>query len=48
MLVLTRKVGQSLIIDDDIKITLVDVQSGEATINIEAPPEVKVTQDDSH
>ena len=45
MLVLTRRVGESLTIGDDITVTLVSTKVGQAKIGIEAPRSVPVTRD---
>ncbi|MCX8083866.1 MAG: carbon storage regulator CsrA [Calditerrivibrio sp.] len=42
MLVLTRKIGESLIIGDDIEIKIVDVNVKSVKIGIEAPKSVTV------
>lgn len=42
MLVLTRKKGQSVIINDNIEIVLVDVQGDHIKIGINAPKDVTV------
>ena len=42
MLILTRKLGQKIVIADDIIITLVDVKANSVRIGIEAPDEIKV------
>ncbi|MEF3255243.1 MAG: carbon storage regulator CsrA [Deferribacterales bacterium] len=42
MLVLTRKVGESLIIGDNIEIKIVDVNSRSVKIAIDAPKDVHV------
>ncbi|MFY9115410.1 MAG: carbon storage regulator CsrA [Dethiobacteria bacterium] len=42
MLVLTRKLGESIMIGGDIKITLVAVDGGAVRIGIEAPATVAV------
>ncbi|MGC8768464.1 carbon storage regulator CsrA [Calditerrivibrio sp.] len=42
MLVLTRKIGESLIIGDDIEIKIVDVNQKSVKIGIEAPKSVSV------
>jgi carbon storage regulator len=42
MLVLTRKDGETLLIGDDVKITIVKSKSGSVKIGVEAPREVKV------
>lgn len=42
MLVLTRKVGEGLIIGDDVRITVVELKGGGVRIGIEAPLEKKI------
>lgn len=42
MLILTRREGQSIIIGDDVKVTVVDVKGGNVRLGIEAPFETSV------
>jgi carbon storage regulator len=42
MLILTRKLGETVAIGDDIKITLIDVKGKSIRIGIEAPPQIAV------
>lgn len=42
MLVLTRKAGEGIIIDDNIKITVIELKGGGVRIGIEAPAEQKI------
>ncbi len=42
MLVLSRKIGESLVIGDDITVTVLDVQRGQVRIGIDAPKHVRV------
>jgi carbon storage regulator len=42
MLVLTRKSGESLIIGEEVVVTVVEVRGGQVKIGIEAPPEIYV------
>ncbi len=42
MLVLTRRLGEDLIIKDNIKITIEKISKGQIKIGIEAPREVAV------
>jgi len=42
MLVLTRKSGESLIIGDDIEITIVSVRGNQVKIGVQAPSEITV------
>ena len=42
MLVLTRKVGEKLLIGDDIVVSVIDVQRGNIRIGIEAPDRISI------
>jgi len=42
MLVLTRKVGESIVIGDDIEITLVRIEADQVRVGISAPKNVPV------
>ncbi len=42
MLVLTRKVNESIIISGNIKVTVVKIDGGKIRLGIEAPPDVEV------
>lgn len=44
MLVLSRRVGERLIIGNDIVVTIIDVRSDGVRVGIDAPREVKVTR----
>lgn len=46
MLILTRKAGESLIIDDDIKVTILEAKGGNVKIGIDAPQEVDVIREE--
>jgi carbon storage regulator len=46
MLVLTRKLGENIRICDSVKITVLEVRSGQVKLGIEAPPEVKVHREE--
>lgn len=48
MLVLSRNVGQSLIINDDIKIIIVSVSGDKVRLGVEAPREVPVHRKEVH
>lgn len=42
MLALTRKIGDRIVIDENIVITIVDVKGENVRISIDAPKEVKI------
>lgn len=46
MLILTRKVGESIIIGDDITVTILGVSGKQVRIGIDAPKEVPVHRDE--
>lgn len=46
MLVLTRKLGENIRIGDSVKITILEVRSGQVKLGIEAPPEVPVHREE--
>jgi carbon storage regulator len=48
MLVLTRRVGESIIIDTDIRVTVVSVTGEKVRIGIDAPPEIRVDRQEVH
>lgn len=48
MLVLSRKVGESIIIDGGITVTVVAVDGNKVRIGIVAPPEVRVDREEFH
>ena len=42
MLILTRKIGESLIIGDDVEITVLSVRGNQAKLGVNAPKEIAV------
>lgn len=44
MLVLSRKVGERILIGDDISVTVVRITGGGVRIGVEAPPEMPVVR----
>jgi len=48
MLVLTRKVGEEIVIGDDIRIKVVQIRGGNVRIGVVAPEEVTVDRKEVH
>ena len=48
MLVLTRKVGETLTLDGGIHITVIDIQGDHARIALNVPKEVKVHSEETY
>lgn len=48
MLILTRNMNQSIIVNGDTKITVVGMNRGQVRLAIEAPPEVVVDREEIH
>ena len=46
MLVLSRKVGESILINESIRVTVVQANNGRIRLGIDAPPEVKVLREE--
>ena len=46
MLVLTRKLGESIAIDDHIKITVVQIKGKQVRLGIDAPHETKIHREE--
>ncbi len=46
MLVLTRKIGESIQINDDVKVTLIDIQGKTVRLGIEAPQDTKIYREE--
>lgn len=42
MLILTRKIGESLLIGDDIEITVLNVRGNQVKIGVRAPKDISV------
>ncbi|MBX9680951.1 MAG: carbon storage regulator CsrA [Gemmataceae bacterium] len=48
MLVLSRKVNESIIIDGGIKVTVVKIDGNKIRLAFEAPPEVSILREELH
>ena len=48
MLVLTRRLGESIVVDGDIRITIVSINGGKVRVAVSAPPEVAVNRLEVH
>jgi carbon storage regulator len=46
MLVLSRKVGESIVINESIRVTVVQAKNGRVRLGIDAPPEVRVLREE--
>lgn len=46
MLILTRRIGESIIINDDIKVTVLEVSGSAVKIGIQAPREVSIFREE--
>ena len=46
MLVLSRKIDESIIIGDNIRITVIRINSNQVRIGIEAPPKVEIYREE--
>lgn len=48
MLILTRKLGESIVIADNIKVAIVQVNGQQVRLGIEAPREIRVDRSEVH
>ena len=46
MLILTRRVGESIVIGDDTKVVVLSVQGSQVRVGIAAPPDVTVHREE--
>ena len=48
MLILTRKVGETIVIGDDVKVVVMDVSGSQIRLGIDAPKDVTVNREEVH
>lgn len=48
MLVLSRKIGETIIVDNHIRITVVDIRGGQVRLGVAAPKVVPVDRQEVH
>jgi carbon storage regulator len=48
MLVLTRQIGQEIIIDGSIRVTITSIKGDRVRIGVSAPPEIRVDREEVH
>ncbi len=46
MLILTRKLGESIIIEDNIKITVIDINKHQIKLGIDAPKHITINREE--
>jgi len=47
MLVLSSKLGETIVIGDNIRVTVIDIRGNKARIGISAPPDVRVDREEA-
>lgn len=48
MLILTRRIGEKIMIGDDVSIAILDVRNGQVRIGVDAPKEIPVHREEIH
>lgn len=48
MLILTRRVGETIIIDDDIRVTVLATKGNQLRLGIEAPANIEIHREEIH
>jgi carbon storage regulator len=46
MLVVTRKIGETVLIGKDIRVTIVEIRGKEVSLRIEAPPDLLILREE--
>jgi carbon storage regulator len=48
MLVLTRRIGETIVIDGGIRVTVAEIKGDKVRIGIEAPPSIRIDRQEVH
>lgn len=48
MLILTRRVGETLIINDNVNVTVLGIKGNQVKIGIDAPKDISVNREEIH
>ncbi len=48
MLVLTRRIGEQLVIDGNIVVTIVAIEGNKIRVGVQAPPAIRVDREEVH
>lgn len=48
MLILTRRIGETIRINDDITVTVLSIQGGQVKLGVEAPKHIEVHREEVH
>ncbi len=46
MLILTRRVGESLLVGDDVKVTVLGIRGNQVRIGVDAPKDIQVHREE--
>lgn len=46
MLILTRKIGESLLVGDDVEITVLNIRGNQVKLGVKAPKEISVHREE--
>jgi len=48
MLILTRRIGETLMIDDDVRVTVLGVNGNQVRIGVDAPKDIAVHREETY
>jgi carbon storage regulator len=48
MLVLSRKIGEQIVIDNNIRVTITAIKGDKVRVGIQAPPHIRVDREEVH